>query len=59
MEMFARTLVKSCCIHPLAPAGEACSSVDLPLKSERNERSNLGTSDTSRRVNACLCSSFF
>ena len=34
MDMFARTLVKSCCIHPLAPAGEACSSVDLPLRSE-------------------------
>ncbi len=32
MDMFARTLVKSCCIHPLAPAAEACSSADLPLE---------------------------
>lgn len=35
MDMFARTLVKSCCIHPLAPAGEACSSVDLLLNREK------------------------
>lgn len=38
MDMFARTLVKSCCIHPLTPAGAACSSVDLPLKSRRKRR---------------------
>lgn len=48
MDMFARTLVKSCCIHPLAPAGEACSSVDRPLNSERKVHSNNnGTSNCS------------
>lgn len=55
MDMFARTLVKSCCIQPVDPAGEACSSVDLPLKPESKSAQQQQRNITSIAATAGAC----